>query len=84
MENGKSQTVLEGWTLCFSSYNCYFAALQPTLGHHRGSILTNSIWITKIDLFWPEGPQEPCNKIETQSLAKNLVKFEPETSQFWM
>ena len=62
-----------GWNEFF---NCSLAALQPNLGHCREGSLTNPMLITVFFiLVQPEGDQESCSEVGSESLAEHLVGF---------
>ena len=61
-------------------FNIYLAAQQPTLGHYQEDSLTHPLLITAFLQFWPEGHQEPCNKVGSLSPTKHLMSLNQEPS----
>ena len=62
----------------FFFFNCYLAALRPTLGHYRGGSHTRPMLIAWALHIRPEGHRKPRNEFGSLSRAKHLVEFE-----FW-
>ena len=60
-----------------SSFNCYLAAQQPTLGHYQGDSLTHPMLITAFLQFQPEGHPE---------LSKDgkKLKLDTVTTEKWL
>ena len=54
-------------------YIRHLAALRPTLGQCRGSILTNPVFITAFYFFRPKGHYEPRKKVGSHSPVERLV-----------
>ena len=65
-------------------FNCYLAAPQPTLGHYRGSSLTQLMLITFVLHIRPEGHHEVNNEVGSLRLPQRLVGVELGTFQFWI
>ena len=70
------------WSFFVVFFNCYLAALRPTMDHSQGDSLTNPMLITAFELFWPECYREPHNKVGHLSPGKCLMSFEPGTFRF--
>ena len=80
MEKGSVQRGVISLTRFF--FNCYLAALRPTLGHSQGDSVTNPMLITAFVHIGPKSHREPRNEVGSLSPAKCLAGFETGTFLF--